>query len=171
MKKTLLILTALMLMASVSACKDKTEVPRDSVTISGDIKHVVEDETKNEIEMADVSDNDLSQKIAKYNKDAVVQQTVNPGMKMLKVELPMDEANLPETFFGQVDKIVKSADLKSNKNFDYFYFSTSKDGKVQISVAFKAENDKFVLDSITGVGEEYENVADTAAKISSLFKK
>lgn len=155
---------------AMSGCKKDDNV-QEETKIPAEIVESLTGETTEGVLVGDVLSGTISDAVLKINNKAVVQQSINPGSKMLKIELPLDDEKLPDTFFRQVKSVIDKCKLKDNAEYDYFYFSTSKDGAVQIVASFKREDGSFVLDTVTGVAEEYKDAADRAAKISSIFKK
>ncbi|MBP3359717.1 MAG: hypothetical protein J6N52_02595 [Clostridia bacterium] len=124
------------------------------------------------VETAELEDNELSEKIKNVNKNAGISTSVNPGMKMLSIDLPIEaeDEKLPAEFIGQVERIVESAGLRENKDFDYFYFCTGADNKVYISASFNRTDNGLVLDKLNAVEDTYSAGTSAAAAKSKLFK-
>ena len=172
MKKFLVILMAAVAVLAMSGCKkDDNTAVQEPAQLPEEIAEALTGETTEGVVVGDVLSGTMTDAVLKINDKAVVQQSVNLGSKMLKIELPLSDEKLPDTFFRQVKSVIDKCKLQDNAEYDYFYFSTSKDGAVQIVSTFKRENDSFVLDAVTGIADEYKDAPDRAAKISSIFKK
>lgn len=121
--------------------------------------------------LVDVTENDLVDKIKSVNKDAEISKSSQSGMKMLKVDLPVQkDEDFMRNFFTQVSKIVKNTNLEKNSDYDYFYFSSSDESGVLVAAAFNKKDGKLKLDSVVGIPEEYKSAAEEASKVSDIFK-
>ena len=129
--------------------------------MTGDNKEIETYETSGEL--ADV--------IKSVNSGAQVRQTDNPGLKMLSVELPIDnEDKLSEEFVSQVEKIITKTKLDQNTDYNYFYFSSSKDDSVLVYASFKNEDGTFKADKSAAVDGKYSDSLAKAMEKSDLFK-
>ncbi len=166
--KKIMIISALAIAAVLTACSNNNAPVQSGEPVNETVTGQTED-----VLTTEVSDSSLSEKIKRINHQASVEQSVNPGMTMLKVELPINEEpdDKAEEFFEEVEEIVEDCKLYNNSNFDFFYFSTSKNGEVEITVSFKRVDGKFVLESVNGIAEQYKNAAAIAAEESELFRK
>ena len=168
--KKIMIISILSLAALLTACGNKS-IEIEDKTDFAEVEKVVVGEEKT-METYEVASSDLTEKIKKINTLAIVEESLNPGLKMLKVELPIDEEpdEKAEEFFEEVEEIVKKCNLQDGYDYDFYYFSTSQDGAVQITAAFKRLDGKLVLESVNGIDDKYKNAPEIAARESKLFR-
>ena len=168
--KKFMIISVLALTAALSACGNNSAVNNNETDFEA-VKDIVVGDDKT-IETYEVSDASVVEKIKKINTLAVVEESINPGLKMLKVELPINEEpdDKAEEFFEDVEDIIQKCKLQDTTDYDFFYFSTSANGAVEITAAFKRVDGKLVLESVNGIGELYKNAPEIAAKESELFR-
>lgn len=168
--RKIMIISLLSLSVLLTACGNKLSVI-DGNTDFGEIEEVVAGTDKT-IDTNEVISSDLSGKIKQINPLAVVEESLNPGLKMVKIELPINEEpdDKAEEFFDEVEEIVNKCNFKNSSDYDFYYFSTSKDGAVEITAAFKRLDGKFILESVNGIGELYKNAPEIAAGESELFR-
>ena len=170
MKKILIMIALFSVFTLVGCGQNKNGAEEQKNNLSQEEQQALTGETEL-YETVEIQGTDLANKVKQVNKDAKIEETINPGMSMLKVELPLEKnADLPKSFFKQVSTIVDKCGLKKNENFDYFYFSSSDENGVLVTVSFKFDNGSFVVDSILGISEEYKNAPEVAAGVSALFK-
>lgn len=174
--KKIICISAIILAISAAGCSTSKQDNNAGETPAPTIPAKIAEQTAGEsqtIETAELEDNELSSKIKKVNENAVVSTSINPGMKMLSIDLPIDASDdkLPSEFIGQVERIVESAGLQENKDFDYFYFCTGADNKVYISASFNRTDNGLVLDKLNAVEEAYSAGTSAAAAKSKLFKE
>lgn len=168
--KRFMIISLLALVAALSACDNNSGINEDKTDFES-VKEIVVGDDKT-IETYEVSDASVAENVKKINALAIVEESVNPGLKMLKIEVPINEEpdDKAEEFFEDVEDIIKRCMLQDTTDYDFYYFSTSTNGAVEITVAFKRVDGKLVLESVNGIGELYKNAPEIAAQESELFR-
>lgn len=172
MKKILLI-SALTLITLASGCCSKQPLQNTEPTLPPIPQEKIAEAVTGEstdFSTTAVSDDALTKKIKRINKNASVSTSSNPGAKMLFVDLPIKESNsLPENFVEQVEDIIDDADFDETNEFSYFYFSTGTDDNIYISASFKKTDDRIQLDKLNVMDEKYTDATNKAVADSDLF--
>ncbi len=175
MKKLFIILAATIALA-LSACSggndtEELSTPAPDPTVAPEIEESVTGEQTN-IETEEVADTELSSKIKEVNSGAVVTESVNVGLKMLSVNLPIETSDsLPEEFLSQVEKIVETSGIADAGDYDFYYFSVGTPNNVIVCVTFNKADGGIVLDKLTAVDKSYEAGLAAAAEGKELFQK
>ncbi len=168
--KKIILLCAISAALMISGCgKKDSEMREENPTIPAKIAEQMTGDNK-EIETYETS-GELADVIKSVNSGAQVRQTDNPGLKMLSVELPIDnEDKLSEEFVSQVEKIITKTKLDQNTDYNYFYFSSSKDDSVLVYASFKNEDGTFKADKSAAVDGKYSDSLAKAVEKSDMFK-
>ena len=171
--KKIILLTGIIFTMLLSGCgkdnADSGNSPEPSeVAIPSEVADIV-NEGEHEKETVLTTNTDLVSSVQKVNEKAVVEETEEPGLKMLSVSLPITSKNIAKDFVAQVTKIVKNCDLQNAGDYSYYYFCAKNDDDILMVATFNEVEGVIKVDEVKAIDSQYSSELEKAAKESDVF--
>ncbi len=174
--KKIILLTGIILTMLLCGCgKDNTSsednqnaTEPSAVAIPSEVAGVI-NEGEHEKETVLTTNTELVSAVQKINEKAVVEETEEPGLKMLSISLPIASKNIAKDFVSQVTNIVQNCDLQNAGDYSYYYFCVKNDDEILMVATFNDVEGAIKLAEVKAIDSQYSSELEKAVKGSDLF--